>query len=480
MKANKLGMIAVGSVFTAGLLFSFTTGDEKGKMKRYTVFHQKDGVKKQFDTLIPMSSRYTVENFLKDKGISTENVKTIQLSELRPPMHEMEEELVWKAKEGDGKRVEIRVEDENGVRKISKIVDGKEVPITEEELKEMREHHHQMMRERHAMKPGMVWNSEEGEQVEIKVEMDENGNKKITKMVNGKEVPLTDEEKEHLEKMKQGHRQIMFRGEEGNTHEIKLMDPEGEEVQIRVEVSEEGEVKTTKIVDGKEVELSKEEREKMKQHHREHRILIEKEMEGDENGQNQDVKMKVEVDEKGEMKVEKWVNGEKVEVTPEELEKIKSNHTEEHGEHIFIHQLEMEKAEHDKMREIHHMKREMHLMQLHSDEDYTVVLVEENVSKNKVEGKSAGLQQTVSDKGEISVFPNPSSGVITIAFEQGEKEKTTIQVMDVTGKVVFKENLGKFSGSYKKEVNLKEFGAGTYVVEIATGEKRTTKKVLIQ
>lgn len=481
MKANKVLSIAAGCALTAGLLFSFTKGDEKGKMKRYTVFHQKDGVKQHFDTLIPISSKYSVEDFLKDRGIDATKVKTINLTNMRPPMHEMDDEFVWKqeGEEGEMKRVEIRVEEENGERKITKMVDGKEVPMTQEELEKMEQHRNHMMKIRHHGGPEMNWNTEKGEQIEIQVEMDENGNKTITKKVDGKEVPLTEEEKARLEEMKKG-RPMIFHGEDGEQMMIQVREPEGEDVQIKVEINEDGERKITKIVDGKEVEITPEDREKMRAHHRQHMVFIEKEMSEGAEGENQDVQVKVRVDEDGNTRVEKWVNGEKVNVSEEEMEEIRLHKPGKEGEHILIQRMEMDREHHEMDRTKHEMKREMHMMRMHSDEDYTVVLVEENISKTDADRKSAKVETIGTAKSEVKVFPNPSSGVITIAFNQKEKAKTAIKVMDVAGKVVYEENLGKFSGNYNKELDLKEFGAGTYVVEIASGEARTTKKVIIQ
>lgn len=483
MKANKVVLIAAGSVLTAGLLFSFTKGDEKEKMKRYTVIHQKDGVQKTFDTLIPMSSMYTVENFLKDRGIEATEVKKINLTKGHPRMHALEEEIEWQqegSEDGEMKRVEIRVEEENGERKITKIVDGKEVPMTEEELEKMNQQRHHRMKMHHGMDHHMEWNTDEGEELEIKVTIDENGQKKVTKLVDGKEVPLTDEEKAKIEQMKKGHPHMMFRGEGAPDMVFEIEDGSGENVQIKVEVTEDGKVIKKKIVNGEEVDFTPAELEKMKAHHRKHMVFVEHDVEEGSEGEDKDVKLKVHIDENGEMQVDKWVNGEKVEVSEEEMEKIRSHKPHEGGEHVMIHRIEREHGDHDKDRKVHEKRHEMHLMRMHGDKDFTVVLIEENIPFNQAKTKSSSLEKGQNVEGAIQVYPNPSSGVVNIAFDQKEKLKTTVQVMDVAGKVVFKENLGKFEGSYKKELNLKEFGAGTYVVEINQGDQRTTKKVIVQ
>ncbi|MFT5780089.1 MAG: hypothetical protein ACI837_003050, partial [Crocinitomicaceae bacterium] len=46
--------------------------------------------------------------------------------------------------------------------------------------------------------------------------------------------------------------------------------------------------------------------------------------------------------------------------------------------------------------------------------------------------------------------------------------------------VVFKDKLGKFSGTYEKQVDLKKFGAGTYLISIEKDGRVETKQVIVK
>ena len=77
---------------------------------------------------------------------------------------------------------------------------------------------------------------------------------------------------------------------------------------------------------------------------------------------------------------------------------------------------------------------------------------------------------------DMLIFPNPNIGVFTIQFDQKEKLKTKIEIINTQGKVVFKDNLGKFSGQYRKEIDLKNEGAGLYIVKVQQGSNLSSYK----
>jgi hypothetical protein len=80
----------------------------------------------------------------------------------------------------------------------------------------------------------------------------------------------------------------------------------------------------------------------------------------------------------------------------------------------------------------------------------------------------------------MDVYPNPNDGTFKIRYESDEKQKTNITVTDASGKKVFEEDLGKFSGSYEKEIDLKKFGSGMYTITIQNGNNEEVQKVMIK
>ena len=81
------------------------------------------------------------------------------------------------------------------------------------------------------------------------------------------------------------------------------------------------------------------------------------------------------------------------------------------------------------------------------------------------------------DEPKIKVFPNPTSGRITIKFT-GDDAPATVSVKDVSGKEIFKEEIKDFGGNYEKQVNVSDAAAGLLIVTISQGDEVYAIKVL--
>ncbi|MCB0651774.1 MAG: PDZ domain-containing protein [Saprospiraceae bacterium] len=75
-------------------------------------------------------------------------------------------------------------------------------------------------------------------------------------------------------------------------------------------------------------------------------------------------------------------------------------------------------------------------------------------------------------------FPNPTYGKVKIQFI-AEEGPTTIQVVDVSGKVLYKEQLRHFDGYYNKEIDIKDGTPGTVVLYISQNGKTVYKKLVL-
>lgn len=81
---------------------------------------------------------------------------------------------------------------------------------------------------------------------------------------------------------------------------------------------------------------------------------------------------------------------------------------------------------------------------------------------------------------QMTVYPNPSNGNVTIEFNIPGIAKTSISVTDMNGKEVYSENLGEaFAGPYKKEISLGT-AQGTYTVTVKKADRVLVKKVLVR
>jgi hypothetical protein len=77
---------------------------------------------------------------------------------------------------------------------------------------------------------------------------------------------------------------------------------------------------------------------------------------------------------------------------------------------------------------------------------------------------------------QFRVYPNPVNGLVCIEFEKTIKFKTYIELMDISGKVVYK-GIPDQDGS-KHSINLTEFASGIYFLKVQIGETIRVKKVV--
>lgn len=84
-------------------------------------------------------------------------------------------------------------------------------------------------------------------------------------------------------------------------------------------------------------------------------------------------------------------------------------------------------------------------------------------------------------KQDLLVYPNPASEIISVEFDIAAKEKTTLRVIDMNGKVIYTEEFVDDSGKHVyREINLAGKGKGTYTVEVKSAKKVIAEKVILQ
>ena len=76
--------------------------------------------------------------------------------------------------------------------------------------------------------------------------------------------------------------------------------------------------------------------------------------------------------------------------------------------------------------------------------------------------------------------PNPSDGRFTLKFNTPETGKTSINIYDVNGKEVYKENVKNLDGPYEKDIDISTEGKGTYFLKIQQGKKFSTRKIILE
>lgn len=463
MKTKNALFIGAGLLVT-GMLWSFTADDDKEKMKRYQVIHSENGTKTLFDTVIPMDSELSVEDFLKTRGIEPTELKIIKMDRASREMGRGNHAMTWVSdEEGETETVEIKVEiDEEGNKTVKKTVNGEEVELTPEEMERIEKAKHRargMHKDgKHPHRVRVIQHEEESESsgngetkdVQIKAEIDDEGNLTVKKWVNGEEVEVSPEEMDRIRSHGEGKHKVVIIGDEGIGENVFIQKMEGAEG-ANVFISD-GEGEGFAWTDEENVEIS------------------------------------VEIDEDGNKKITKKVNGEEVELGPEELERIEMREGKRGKHRVIVREMDGERA-HGRRQEIHE-RHAVHMMHADGDKDFTLVIVEENVYPNAprrammvppAPPKPPKAPVKMENKGlTFKVYPNPNDGVFTLKLNNAEKVKTNIEITDIEGRIVFEKNLGKVEGAYTEEIDLKKFGAGTYLINVIKNNERSTQKVVVQ
>jgi len=93
--------------------------------------------------------------------------------------------------------------------------------------------------------------------------------------------------------------------------------------------------------------------------------------------------------------------------------------------------------------------------------------------------KKAATENTLTVES-LQFYPNPSDGRFDISFNLPNKGKTAVRVVDMAGKEVFQDNLGNFSGTYEKQIDISDNTKGVYFLQVQQSDKVMMKKIVVQ
>jgi len=88
------------------------------------------------------------------------------------------------------------------------------------------------------------------------------------------------------------------------------------------------------------------------------------------------------------------------------------------------------------------------------------------------------VEEQNGDFADFAVFPNPSNGAFTVNLSSVEDVKMALY--DLRGRNVYSEVHSNNSTSFSKEVNFTGMASGVYLLNVESGSKKATKKIVIQ
>lgn len=79
--------------------------------------------------------------------------------------------------------------------------------------------------------------------------------------------------------------------------------------------------------------------------------------------------------------------------------------------------------------------------------------------------------------GKLSIYPNPSDGLVTIEINSLHKTEVSMDIIDVNGKIVYSGIL--HPGSVAEEINLAHFSSGLYYVRVISKDYLGIRKLIL-
>lgn len=111
------------------------------------------------------------------------------------------------------------------------------------------------------------------------------------------------------------------------------------------------------------------------------------------------------------------------------------------------------------------------------------VTVNCGVVSNRIGNNTPGNTETLTakDPGKMAVYPNPSSGAVTIDYEIGTASDVTLTLINAQGMEVRQFITGKHqqAGPYSVSIDTSELQPGVYMLVLRAGDSKEVKKISV-
>ena len=86
------------------------------------------------------------------------------------------------------------------------------------------------------------------------------------------------------------------------------------------------------------------------------------------------------------------------------------------------------------------------------------------------------IEEAEAESNSISVFPNPTTGLLNIAFDNADMGSYNVEIYDALGRLVASENVN-VSGNHSMDISA--YPEGLYIVRISTPAFVANKKIML-
>jgi len=80
----------------------------------------------------------------------------------------------------------------------------------------------------------------------------------------------------------------------------------------------------------------------------------------------------------------------------------------------------------------------------------------------------------------IKYFPNPNKGIFTLSFDLPKNEVAELAIYDMNAKELFRDVTTGETEKYENEIDISNYGKGTYILKVKMGKKMASKKIIVE
>ncbi len=95
------------------------------------------------------------------------------------------------------------------------------------------------------------------------------------------------------------------------------------------------------------------------------------------------------------------------------------------------------------------------------------------------DGMAVGIQSPVNDLA-VSLFPNPTEGMLTLKLSSATNREVQLQWFDMLGQGLGKVQIATVNGNYTRTFDLRPFAAGTYFLLLRDAQGRVIESFKVE
>lgn len=80
--------------------------------------------------------------------------------------------------------------------------------------------------------------------------------------------------------------------------------------------------------------------------------------------------------------------------------------------------------------------------------------------------------------GNVLIQPNPNKGQFNVSVAINEAVDLSVEIVNALGQSVFQDEVGQFSGTYSRDMDISTLSSGVYLLKVSRDEVVTTHKIV--